>query len=88
MKLDAAVLCVATIVLWVRGYERTDSLVWLAHNGDRRLEEGQPFRVRRIAFCSARDSNMKAKFMDIDYHAVAKAMPAAIRAATMILDGR
>jgi iron(III) transport system substrate-binding protein len=42
----------------------------------------------KFAFCSARDTNLKAKFMDIDYHAVAKAMPSAIRAATSILEGR
>jgi len=41
-----------------------------------------------FAWCSARDAAGRGKFMDVDYRAVAKAMPAAIREATAILEGR
>jgi len=42
----------------------------------------------KFAWCSTRDAAGKGKFMDVDYRAVAKAMPAAIRSATAIMEGR
>ena len=54
----------------------------LAPAVDRQLIEAH------FAWCSARDAAGKGKFMDVDYRAVAKAMPQAIRSATAILEGR
>jgi iron(III) transport system substrate-binding protein len=42
----------------------------------------------KFAWCSARDANSKGKFMDVDYHAIADAMPNAIRQATAEIEGR
>ena len=42
----------------------------------------------KFAWCSVRNAGNKGKFMDVDYEKVAKAMPADIRRATAILDGR
>jgi hypothetical protein len=41
----------------------------------------------KFAWCSTRDAAGKGKFMDVDYLAVATAMPAAIRSATAIMEG-
>jgi iron(III) transport system substrate-binding protein len=42
----------------------------------------------KFAWCSARDPDGKGKFMDVDLHAAASAMPAAIRQSTSTLEGR
>ena len=42
----------------------------------------------KFAWCSTRDMSGHGKFMVVDYHSVAKAMPGAIRSATAILEGR
>jgi iron(III) transport system substrate-binding protein len=42
----------------------------------------------KFAWCSVRDVTGKGKFMVVDYKAVAKAMPMAIRSATGIIEGR
>ena len=42
----------------------------------------------KFAWCSTRDTSGKGRFMQADYRAVARQMPAAIRAATAILEGR
>ena len=42
----------------------------------------------KFAWCSARDPAGKGKFMPVDYAEVAKAMPAAVRRATALLEGR
>ncbi len=36
----------------------------------------------KFAWCSARDAQSKGKFMDVDYHSIAEAMPAAISQAS------
>ena len=42
----------------------------------------------KFAWCSARDTSHSGKFMKVDYGAVAKRMPEAIRTATAILEGQ
>jgi len=42
----------------------------------------------KFAWCSTRDAAAKGRFMNVDYRAVAREMPAAVRRATAILDGR
>ncbi len=54
----------------------------LSREADQKLIEA------KFAWCSTRDAAGKGKFMDVDYRAVAKAMPAAIRSATAIMEGR
>ena len=43
---------------------------------------------QKFAWCPTRDATGKGKFMAVDYTAVAHAMPAAIRSATAIMEGR
>ena len=54
----------------------------LSASTDRKLIEA------KFAWCSTRDVAGKGRFMRVDYRAVAKQMPAAIRAGTAILEGR
>lgn len=54
----------------------------LSHETEKKLLQ------THFAWCSTRDTTGKGHFMDVDYHAVAKVMPAAIREATAILEGR
>lgn len=42
----------------------------------------------KFAWCSTRQAAGHGKFMTVNYHAIAKAMPAAIRNATSIMEGR
>jgi len=42
----------------------------------------------KFAWCSTRQTSGHGKFMTVNYQAVAKAMPAAIRSATSIMEGR
>lgn len=42
----------------------------------------------KFAWCSTRQASGHGKFMTVDYHGVARAMPAAIRNATSIMEGR
>lgn len=51
-------------------------------------EVDQKLIEAKFAWCSARDAESKGRFMNVDYAAVAKAMPAAIREATAIMEGR
>lgn len=44
--------------------------------------------VAKFAWCSTRNASGHGRFMKVDYAAVAKAMPSAIRSATAILEGR
>jgi len=48
----------------------------------------QQLIAAKFAWCSSRDGAGKGKFMVIDYDAVARAMPVAIRSATGIIEGR
>ena len=49
---------------------------------------GQRLIEAKFAWCSTRNSTGKGRFMKVDYAAVSRAMPAAIRDATSILEGR
>ena len=42
---------------------------------------------RKFAWCSTRDTSGKGRFMNVDYQAVARQMPQAVRRATNILEG-
>jgi iron(III) transport system substrate-binding protein len=42
----------------------------------------------KFAWCSARDASGHGKFMAVDYPAIARTMPTAIRSATALLEGR
>ncbi len=48
----------------------------------------QAMLTAKFAWCSVRSTDRKGKFMDVDYEKVAKAMPADVRRAAAILDGR
>jgi iron(III) transport system substrate-binding protein len=51
-------------------------------------QAGQKLVEAKFAWCSTRDVEGKGKFMMVDYPAVAKAMPGAIRSATVLMEGR
>lgn len=51
-------------------------------------EVAQALVDKQFAWCSTRDAAGRGRFMDVDYHAVAREMPGAIRRATSIVEGR
>ena len=51
-------------------------------------EVDQKLIEAKFAWCSSRDASAHGKFMAVDYQAVAKTMPTAIRSGTAILEGR
>ena len=51
-------------------------------------EVDQKLIAAKFAWCSTRDGDSHGKFMAVDYRAVAKMMPTAIREGTAILEGR
>ncbi|HEX3355625.1 MAG TPA: extracellular solute-binding protein [Tepidisphaeraceae bacterium] len=79
-----AIPCVVSLVAGAPHPDAAKKLIdyLLSANTDRALIDA------KFAWCSTRDMAGKGKFMDVDYEAVAAAMPTAIRQATAEIEGR
>ena len=79
-----AMPCTVSLVAGAKHQEAAKRLIdfLLSSKVDQKLIDA------KFAWCSTRQAAGHGKFMAVDYHAVAKAMPGAIRNATSIMEGR